>query len=213
MNTDKNLYATKLNLTIDFDFEKLTPKNNINEDSGYRFYSNLDRKVLKKYKERYSRQDDNVNYLEQFEIDFNYQNQLMSIFPSCILEKEKPRVLLMYLNHDGDLPPHIDFGISCGVNYYIKIIGEEQNLVFYKFKNPQLVDMYDPRYYFEEFLDEVDRFVPKENEFWLLNNQQIHSVINKSNTLRKMLCFNFNKLNYYQVLEMFLDNQKQSQLI
>jgi hypothetical protein len=102
------------------------------------------------------------------------------------------------------IPPHTDTEIITSINFYLKT--DNCTTTFYKPKvdNPRTVQVENQtngHIYFEEDLIEVDSFVAKDNEVWLLDVSQIHGVKGKIN-LRSAITLGTFVHKYEYVIEM-----------
>ena len=85
------------------------------------------------------------------------------------------------------LGPHRDRIRQCAINFYLNPIGEETK--YYSYAGGKVT--------------QVDSFIAKENECWLLNGDIPHSVDLKPNHIRKILSFSFINTPFEKVLEHF----------
>lgn len=96
---------------------------------------------------------------------------------------------LTIMTIDCIIPPHTDTEIITSINFYLQTEG--CRTVFYKPKNNdlktiQVKNQTNGHIYFEEDLIEVDSFIAKDFEVWLLDVTKIHGVQGDFN-LRKAL--------------------------
>jgi hypothetical protein len=122
----------------------------------------------------------------------NYAERFLTVLPKNLLEEEVPQTVLHVIDPTNDgkhamLGPHIDKIRKCSINFYINPIGEETK--YYAYKNCKLT--------------EVDSFIAKKDECWLLNSDIPHSVDLKENHIRKILSFSFVNTPFNKVLEYF----------
>ena len=102
------------------------------------------------------------------------------------------------------IPPHTDTEIITSINFYLQTEG--CRTVFYKPKNNdlktiQVKNQTNGHIYFEEDLIEVDSFIAKDFEVWLLDVTKIHGVQGDFN-LRKALTLGTFVHKYEDVLNM-----------
>jgi len=111
---------------------------------------------------------------------------------------------LTIMTIDCIIPPHTDTEIITSINFYLQTEGCKT--VFYKPKNNdlktiQVKNQTNGHIYFEEDLIEVDSFIAKDFEVWLLDVTQIHGVQGNFN-LRKALTLGTFIHKYEDVLKM-----------
>jgi hypothetical protein len=111
---------------------------------------------------------------------------------------------LTIMTIDCIIPPHTDTEIITSINFYLQTEGCKT--VFYKPKNNdlktiQVKNQTNGHIYFEEDLIEVDSFIAKDFEIWLLDVTQIHGVQGNFN-LRKALTLGTFIHKYEDVLKM-----------
>ena len=111
---------------------------------------------------------------------------------------------LTIMTIDCIIPPHTDTEIITSINFYLQTEG--CRTVFYKPKNNdlktiQVKNQTNGHIYFEEDLIEVDSFIAKDFEIWLLDVTQIHGVQGNFN-LRKALTLGTFIHKYEDVLKM-----------
>lgn len=102
------------------------------------------------------------------------------------------------------IPPHTDTEIITTINFYIKT--DNCKTVFFEpiVENPrtfQIENQTDGYIFVEEDLREIDSFVAKDNEVWVLDVKKIHSV-EGTPTLRKAITLGTRIHNYDAVCEM-----------
>lgn len=115
-----------------------------------------------------------------------------------------PDFHLTIMTIDCIIPPHTDTEIITSINFYLQTEGCKT--VFYKPKNNdlktiQVKNQTNGHIYFEEDLIEVDSFIAKDFEIWLLDVTQIHGVQGNFN-LRKALTLGTFIHKYEDVLKM-----------
>jgi hypothetical protein len=111
---------------------------------------------------------------------------------------------LTIMTIDCIIPPHTDTEIITSINFYLQTEGCKT--VFYKpksnnLKTIQVKNQTNGHIYFEEDLIEVDSFIAKDFEVWLLDVTQIHGVQGNFN-LRKALTLGTFIHKYEDVLKM-----------
>ena len=111
---------------------------------------------------------------------------------------------LTIMTIDCIIPPHTDTEIITSINFYLQTEG--CRTVFYKPKNNdlktiQVKNQTNGHIYFEEDLIEVDSFIAKDFEVWLLDVTKIHGVQGDFN-LRKALTLGTFVHKYEDVLNM-----------
>lgn len=172
---------------------------------GYIDISNVNKQLnITKLQVEYGKYIDNVfNGIRYYGIDDESTAYLLKKFLPLSLQSHF-NVLLMIINYDNILP-HTDSDISTVINYYIK--GSDAITHFWKLKpNMQnkalkLENQTDGSIYNVDDLEHNYSFKAKDNEFWILNVKEIHSVLGAKNT-RMAFCFQ-SQLSYNEVLNKF----------
>jgi hypothetical protein len=111
---------------------------------------------------------------------------------------------LTVMTIDCIIPPHTDTEIITSINFYLQT--EDCTTTFYKpkvdgIKKVQIENQTNGHIYFEDDLIEVDSFVAKDMEVWLLDVSQIHGVKGEFN-LRKAITLGTFVHKYGDVIEM-----------
>ena len=119
-------------------------------------------------------------------------------------ERYWPDFHLTIMTIDCIIPPHTDTEIITSINFYLQTEG--CTTTFYKPKNDitntvQIKNQTNGQIFYEDDLVEVDSFVAKDNEVWLLDVSQIHGVKGEFN-LRKAITLGTFIHKYEDVLEM-----------
>lgn len=115
---------------------------------------------------------------------------------------DKFEIFLMLISYDHILP-HIDNNIKTVINYYLK--ASDAITYFWKLKSNnqediiQLNNQTDGCIYPYERLDYIYEFKAKDNDIWVLNVKQIHSVSGTKDT-RLAFCFQ-SKMPYTSVIK------------
>ena len=111
---------------------------------------------------------------------------------------------LTIMTIDCIIPPHTDTEILTSINFYLRT--EHCITTFYKLKvdtprTAQVKNQTNGHIYYEEDLIEVDNFIAKDFEVWLLDVSKIHGVKGHFE-LRKALTLGTFTHKYGDVLEM-----------
>lgn len=127
-------------------------------------------------------------------------DKLMSIIPKRYWNDF--HLTLMTINHP--IPPHTDTEIITTINFYMETGGAKT--VFYEpiVDSPritQIKNQTDGFIYFKEDLKEVDSFVAKDFEIWVLDVKKIHSVEGDIKLRTAVTLGTFNRT-YSDVMEM-----------
>ena len=115
-----------------------------------------------------------------------------SILPSEILFGIQPvQVQLAEIVGSGHLLPHIDHNISACANYYVDTNG---STTYFYTKKPEATGfIYPGRKVANIFaltdVDQVDQFTAEQNDFYLLDVSQIHSVDSPNAGIRRFISF------------------------
>jgi len=116
---------------------------------------------------------------------------------------------LTVMTIDCIIPPHTDTEIITSINFYLQT--ESCKTTFYKLKTNsaktiQVKNQTNGHIYFEDDLIEVDSFVAKDYEVWLLDVSKIHGV--KGNfKMRKALTLGTFVHNYDDVFNMMKETK------
>lgn len=129
--------------------------------------------------------------IRYYTIDENLIHHLKKrVLPEHLYDKFD--VLLMFISYDTILP-HTDSDIKTVINYYIKTSDAVTH--FWKLKSDkedantvQITNQTDGAIYPYEKLEHIYQFQAKDNDLWLLNVKQIHSVSDANDT-RLAYCF------------------------
>lgn len=129
--------------------------------------------------------------IRYYTIDENLIHHLKKrVLPDHLYDKFD--VLLMFISYDTILP-HTDSDIKTVINYYIKTSDAVTH--FWKLKSDkedvntlQITNQTDGAIYPYEKLEHIYQFQAKDNDLWLLNVKQIHSVSDANDT-RLAYCF------------------------
>lgn len=113
-------------------------------------------------------------------------------------------VSLMVINTNY-VSPHTDSGISIVINYYIET--GDATTIFWKQKHEnartfKIKNQTDGSIYDEKDLKAVGYFKANKNDVWLLDVDQIHSVIGYDN-LRVAYCLQSDKMKYKDAVRIF----------
>ena len=93
----------------------------------------------------------------------------------------------------GKLDPHRDYGVSCAINYYF--CANEATTNWYKNKEHAIEYVSTEnrtRVYLPHEIELCDQFTAKNNECYLFNNEEIHSV-SGGNGIRQFIQIQYNK--------------------
>lgn len=105
---------------------------------------------------------------------------------------------------DCAVPPHTDTEILTSINFYIQTEGCRTVFFEKQVDDPKtfkLEQQTNGRIFYPEDLKEVASFIAKDNEIWLLDVTQIHSVEGNVN-LRKAITLGTFKHKYNEVIKM-----------
>lgn len=119
---------------------------------------------------------------------FNIKPELNQQLLDLIIPKEYHSRFKLYLLliNSWTILPHIDFGISTAINYYITT---SNGIVhFYKPKDPSQKNNEGNIFKFSD-VEPVTHVQPVKNDIWILNTSQIHSVECKDKEDRTAFCF------------------------
>jgi hypothetical protein len=122
----------------------------------------------------------------------DHVESFLNILPKKLLEEEIPETVFNVIDptkadKHAMLGPHRDRIRQCAINFYLNPIGEETK--YYSYAAGELT--------------QVDSFIAKQNECWLINTDIPHSVDLKQNHVRKILSFSFVNTPFEKVVEYF----------
>jgi hypothetical protein len=128
----------------------------------------------------------------------------------CIKEPYRKYFNINVLNINTPyVPPHTDSNIKVSINFYIQTNNCKTS--FYKFKNSnytvkKLDNQTNGGIFDLEDLNEVDSFIAKDNEAYVLDVTHPHSVTNLSNTNnnRIAICIQSTVLSFNETLEVLI---------
>jgi hypothetical protein len=110
---------------------------------------------------------------------------------------------------DCAVPPHTDTEIVTSINFYIQTEGCKTTFYKTKVDEPKTFKMEQQtngRIFYPEDLEEVDSFVAKDYEIWVLDVSQIHGVSGDFN-LRKAITLGTFIHKYEDVIEMLKETK------
>ena len=120
-----------------------------------------------------------------------------------------PDFHLTIMSIDCIIPPHTDTEIITSINFYLQTEGCTTTFYKPKVEKPRIVQVKNQtngHIYFEEDLIEVDSFVAKDFEVWLLDVSRIHGVKGEFN-LRKAITLGTFVHGYENVIEMLKETK------
>jgi hypothetical protein len=112
-------------------------------------------------------------------------------------------ITIAEINGPGYLGAHRDHGIKCVLNWYVKSNGDKT--IFYKEK-PNAIPTVAPgektaNLYSIDDIEIIDEFIATDNELYLLNVSEIHSVHSYNNGLRQFVNLAWRDTDYNTVLQ------------
>jgi hypothetical protein len=172
---------------------------------GFMHLSEMNKHVkITRLRNEYGVYKDDIFYgIRYYEIDNESKHYLYKKFLPINLYG-KFDILLMIINYH-DILPHTDSDVKTVINYYIK--GANAVTHFWKLK-PDIIDnklkmdnQTDGSIYDLNTLKHNYSFKAKNNEYWILNVKEIHSVVGAKD-IRLAFCFQ-SELPYNEVLSAF----------
>jgi hypothetical protein len=129
------------------------------------------------------------------------KNKILSTIPKSLLEIEIPEIIVNTIDptkadKHAMLGPHKDKVRKCAVNFYVNPEGEVTK--FYRYEPKKVI--------------EIDSFVAKKDECWILNTEIPHSVDLKPNHIRKIVSFSFINTPFDEVIKHFSDTITSNEL-
>lgn len=129
--------------------------------------------------------------------------EMLNLVPSEF--KDKFEVCVMEIT--STLVPHIDSYIKCSVNYYFN--ADDERTVFYRVLTgahgfPMKTDRDTGKKFKYSDVEEIDSFIAKPSEVWILDVSKPHNLISPDNKVanRKAIVLQTSHFTYDQVLEM-----------
>lgn len=136
-------------------------------------------------------------------IDGTIVQEMLNLVPSEFQDKFD----ICTMEITSTLVPHIDSSIKCSVNYYYSV--NDERTVFYRVLNdnqgyPMKKDRDTGRKFRYSDVEEIDSFIAKSGEVWLLDVSKPHNLISSSTGLfdRKAIVLQTSHFTYDQVLKM-----------
>ena len=167
-------YAEKLNLNVD-----LTNLSKLEEVTRHEYLR------PQKYANYIKKENDATTEV----ITFRNEDSILQHLPKKLLEIEKPVVSILNIKTPNFDDPifqiHVDLGRKCAINTYLETNNE--TTCFHSWDGKTTT--------------QVESFISKNNESWLLDVSKPHSVILKKGIARKILTMSFCKTPYNIVLE------------
>ena len=168
---------------------------------GYMDIKDMSKQVkISKLRNEYGIYRDNNFYgIRYYTLDEDSKQYLLkTIIPDNM--RDKFEVLMMMINYH-DILPHTDSDVKTVINYYVKTAGAVTH--FWKLRDMdnvccKLQNQTDGSIYNINDLIPNYSFKAKNNELWILNVKEIHSVL-AANDTRIAFCFQ-SELDYIDVL-------------
>lgn len=136
--------------------------------------------------QRYARSFLENNLLPSNTYEVTNSVDIVKLLPDSILEQEIPSILYIEIPSEFDgiamLPPHVDIKRNAAINYYFETNDEKTSFYNYDKQTQKIL--------------EIESFVSKNNETWILDVSAPHSVTFFRPFVRKFLSFSFSKITY-----------------
>lgn len=131
------------------------------------------------------------------------EQQLFELIP----EQHRCHFIVAAMEVNVKIPPHIDSKITATINFYIKTdncLTQFYSLNTRKPKTKQIENQTTGHLFEIEDLEEVDNFIAKPGEIWVLDVSKPHSVIpcEDGDINRVALCLQNRKFNFDEILEL-----------
>lgn len=134
-------------------------------------------------------------YVNNYKLFYEKLPMFMDLVPDIILIAE--------INGPGYLGAHRDHGPKCVLNWYVE--SNNDKTIFYKEKSnakPYIAaGEKTANIYNIEDIEIVDEFVAKDNEMYLLNVSEIHSVHSHNAGVRRFINLAWHNIDYNTVLQ------------
>ncbi len=139
--------------------------------------------------------------LSYYHLNSDYKDLLKQSLPESFFKIIPYTILYVEITDNETLPPHIDFGITCSINFYFN---PGDAIVYWYVPNNEAKEKINSekktRLYKTEDITLSDILISEKNDCYLFNNSKIHSVAKKNDTLRQFI-----QIQYYQPYEKILE--------
>jgi hypothetical protein len=112
-------------------------------------------------------------------------------------------ILLAEISGKGYIGPHMDHGPKCVLNWYYN---SNDCITYFHVKKPNakgivLAGETEPNVFYSHEVTKVNEFTAKDNEAYLLNVSEIHSVLSNQEGVRRFVSLGWSKYCFDDVLE------------
>jgi hypothetical protein len=138
------------------------------------------------------------------QVDFPYK-AILNHFPKKLLQNEIPIVHWQTFEGGSLVPPHVDKGRLCAINYYIQT-NNEKTITYRKKRDGARLETINGiitnESFIPEWIEEEDTFIAKCEDLYLLDVSKPHSVINMTEHARISISFSYYKTIYEQLVDL-----------
>jgi hypothetical protein len=131
------------------------------------------------------------------------KNLLKLLYDNDICKISPDHCYLAEVTGIGLLRPHRDHDTTCCLNYYFQsnnsktvFYKPKENTKSYQYENKKTSNIYNLR-----DLDTTEKFTAKDNEAFLLNVSEVHSVFCANSGFRRFITWQWTNTNFEDVLE------------
>jgi hypothetical protein len=139
--------------------------------------------------------------LSYYYLDTDNKNLLKEVLPEIFFQIVPHTVKFVEITDNETVPPHIDYGVICSINFYFNPGDAEVNWYLPKESAVEKIKNTErTRLYKYEDIELSDTMHVRKNECYLFNNSRIHAVAKQNDSLRQFI-----QIQYYQPYEKILE--------
>lgn len=129
------------------------------------------------------------------------------LLPKTVVDVGPCSIKFVEINGRGILPPHVDYGLGVGLNYYFNPSGSTTRFFDRKDSAIQHTDD-ETKSHTLKYADLIfkEQFIAHAGDVYLLNVSEVHEVIHFKNTPRQFLQIQWNDTDYHTVLTKLLND-------
>lgn len=157
--------------------------------------------------DKLSKQYSNI-YPAHKQVDFPLKN-IKNYLPLNIQQKETPQIHWQIFDGGSIIPPHIDRSRIAAINVYTQI-SDEETIVYKRLRNGCKLEteqgLITHESFIPEWLEEIGRYKAKLWDFYLLNVNIPHAVINMSDKPRISISYSFYKTSFEELNNLIIED-------
>ena len=130
-----------------------------------------------------------------------------SLLPASIIDIGPCLIKFVEITGKGVLPPHVDYGLNVGLNYYFNPSGSTTR--FFDRKENAVPHTDDKeKTHILKYADLIfrEKFIAQEGDIYLINVSEVHEVIHFKDTPRQFLQIQWENIDYNIVLNKLLND-------